>query len=146
MNYALTMQGTVITGVHESAEAFTDATFEHSPRFAGDAVVPVAARAGYQAGLDIRCYEPDGTVKDRVWCITQGYMELPAGWEIIDGSLVEPQIPEADAQPKLLERIERGEVDPSYVVTHRLDLGEAPEGYRMFRDKQDDCIKVVLKP
>ena len=46
----------------------------------------------------------------------------------------------------LLERIERGEVDPSYVVTHHMDLGEAPEGYRMFRDKQDDCIKVVLKP
>jgi threonine dehydrogenase-like Zn-dependent dehydrogenase len=46
----------------------------------------------------------------------------------------------------LLERIEKGEIDPSFVVTHRLPLAEAPNAYRMFRDKQDECIKVVLKP
>ncbi len=46
----------------------------------------------------------------------------------------------------LLERIERGEIDPGFVVTHRLPLHEAPRGYKMFRDKQDECIKVVLKP
>jgi threonine dehydrogenase-like Zn-dependent dehydrogenase len=46
----------------------------------------------------------------------------------------------------LLERIQKGEIDPSFVVTHRLPLDEAPEAYRMFRDKQDDCIKVVLRP
>jgi threonine dehydrogenase-like Zn-dependent dehydrogenase len=46
----------------------------------------------------------------------------------------------------LLERIERGDIDPSYVITHRLPLAEAPEGYRMFSEKEDDCIKVVLKP
>jgi threonine dehydrogenase-like Zn-dependent dehydrogenase len=46
----------------------------------------------------------------------------------------------------LLERIEKGEIDPSFVITHRLALDEAPLAYRMFRDKQDDCIKVVLKP
>ena len=46
----------------------------------------------------------------------------------------------------LLERIERGEIDPSFVITHRLPLQEAAQGYRMFRDKQDDCLKVVLKP
>ena len=46
----------------------------------------------------------------------------------------------------LLERIQRGEIDPSFVITHRLSLDEAPQGYRMFRDKQDDCMKVVLKP
>jgi threonine dehydrogenase-like Zn-dependent dehydrogenase len=46
----------------------------------------------------------------------------------------------------LLERIEKGEIDPSFVITHRMALDEAPLAYRLFRDKQDDCIKVVLKP
>jgi threonine dehydrogenase-like Zn-dependent dehydrogenase len=46
----------------------------------------------------------------------------------------------------LLERIQRGDIDPSFVVTHRMKLGETPEGYRLFRDKMDDCMKVVLTP
>ena len=46
----------------------------------------------------------------------------------------------------LLERIERGEIDPSFVITHRLSLDEAPLGYDIFKHKQDHCIKVVLKP
>jgi threonine dehydrogenase-like Zn-dependent dehydrogenase len=46
----------------------------------------------------------------------------------------------------LLGKIEAGEIDPSFVVTHRLPLEEGPEAYRMFRDKKDGCIKVVLKP
>ena len=47
---------------------------------------------------------------------------------------------------KLLERIERGEIDPSVIISHRVSLDDAPEMYRTFRDKQDDCIKVVMKP
>jgi threonine dehydrogenase-like Zn-dependent dehydrogenase len=46
----------------------------------------------------------------------------------------------------LLERIERGEIDPSFVITHRLNLDEAPHGYDIFKHKEDSCIKVVLKP
>jgi threonine dehydrogenase-like Zn-dependent dehydrogenase len=46
----------------------------------------------------------------------------------------------------LLERIEQGQIDPSFIITHTLKLDEAPRAYRMFRDKQDHCIKVVLKP
>jgi threonine dehydrogenase-like Zn-dependent dehydrogenase len=46
----------------------------------------------------------------------------------------------------LLERIQNGEIDPSFVITHRLPLEQAPQGYKMFRDKQDQCEKVVLKP
>ncbi|PYY23805.1 MAG: glutathione-dependent formaldehyde dehydrogenase [Acidobacteria bacterium] len=46
----------------------------------------------------------------------------------------------------LLERIERGEIDPSFVITHRLPLSDAPGAYKMFRDKQDHCTKVVLDP
>jgi threonine dehydrogenase-like Zn-dependent dehydrogenase len=45
----------------------------------------------------------------------------------------------------LLERIERGEIDPSFVITHTLPLSDAPKGYQLFRDKLDNCEKVVLK-
>lgn len=48
--------------------------------------------------------------------------------------------------PKLLERIERGEINPSFVITHTATLEEGPELYKTFRDKKDGCIKVVLKP
>ena len=48
--------------------------------------------------------------------------------------------------PLLLERIERGEIDPSFIITHRISLEEAPAMYRTFRDKDDACIKVVMKP
>lgn len=46
----------------------------------------------------------------------------------------------------LLERVQNGEIDPSFVITHRLKLEDAPQGYKIFRDKIDECIKVVLKP
>jgi threonine dehydrogenase-like Zn-dependent dehydrogenase len=46
----------------------------------------------------------------------------------------------------LLERIQKGEIDPSFVITHRMTLDQAPQGYAMFKDKQDDCIKIVMKP
>ena len=46
----------------------------------------------------------------------------------------------------LLARIEQGEIDPSFVITHRLRLQDAPHGYEIFKEKLDQCIKVVLKP
>ncbi|PSO81724.1 MAG: glutathione-dependent formaldehyde dehydrogenase [Cyanobacteria bacterium QS_4_48_99] len=46
----------------------------------------------------------------------------------------------------LLERIQNGEIDPSFVITHRLNLEDAPHGYEIFNKKEDDCIKVVLNP
>jgi threonine dehydrogenase-like Zn-dependent dehydrogenase len=45
----------------------------------------------------------------------------------------------------LLERIQRGDIDPSFVITHTLPLSEAPRGYDMFVNKLDNCEKVVLK-
>jgi threonine dehydrogenase-like Zn-dependent dehydrogenase len=47
---------------------------------------------------------------------------------------------------KLLQKIEAGAIDPSFVITHRLRLDDGPEAYKTFRDKQDGCIKVVLTP
>ncbi|MBV6622272.1 MAG: glutathione-dependent formaldehyde dehydrogenase [Rivularia sp. (in: Bacteria)] len=46
----------------------------------------------------------------------------------------------------LLEHIQNGDIDPSFVITHQLPLEQAPKGYEIFKHKQDDCIKVVLKP
>jgi threonine dehydrogenase-like Zn-dependent dehydrogenase len=46
----------------------------------------------------------------------------------------------------LLERVERGDIDPSFVITHRMRLEDAPDGYDVFKNKQDECIKVVLEP
>src|SRR5687768_4350494 len=45
----------------------------------------------------------------------------------------------------LLERIQKGELDPTFIITHRLKLEDAAEGYRIFNDKEDNCEKVVLK-
>ena len=46
----------------------------------------------------------------------------------------------------LLHRIQEGQIDPSFVITHRVSLADGPEMYKTFRDKEDGCIKVVLKP
>lgn len=46
----------------------------------------------------------------------------------------------------LLQRIQNGEIDPSFVITHKMSLEDAPKGYEIFKHKKDNCIKVVLKP
>lgn len=46
----------------------------------------------------------------------------------------------------LLERIQKGDIDPSFVITHRLKLTDAPGAYQTFQEKQDGCIKVVMTP
>ncbi len=46
----------------------------------------------------------------------------------------------------LLEKIQTGEIDPSFVITHKIPLEQAPGAYKTFRDKKDGCIKVVIKP
>ena len=46
----------------------------------------------------------------------------------------------------LLRKVEAGEIDPSFVITHKIGLQDAPGAYKTFRDKEDGCIKVVIKP
>ena|SRR5690349_19393077 len=53
-------------------------------------------------------------------------------------------VPRYHAQ--LLARIESGEIDPSFVITHKVPIDKGPEMYKTFRDKEDGCIKVVLDP
>jgi threonine dehydrogenase-like Zn-dependent dehydrogenase len=56
------------------------------------------------------------------------------------------QTPVQHYLPLLMERIQKGEIDPSFVITHRAKLEDGPGLYKTFRDKKDGCIKVVLTP
>ena len=51
-----------------------------------------------------------------------------------------------DLYPLLLLPALYGEIDPSYIITHRVTLDEAPMMYRTFREKRDGCVKVVMRP
>ena len=77
-----------------------------------------------------------------------GYLDnIPMGSAINRGLTFRmAQTPVQRYLPELLKRIENGEIDPSFVVTHRAKLDEGPAMYKTFRDKEDGCIKVVLKP
>jgi threonine dehydrogenase-like Zn-dependent dehydrogenase len=46
----------------------------------------------------------------------------------------------------LMERIQKGEIDPTFIITHRMKLSDAPNAYEIFKHKQDECMKVVLRP
>ena len=46
---------------------------------------------------------------------------------------------------RLRQRVQRGDIDPSFVISHRLPLAQAAQGYEIFNQKKDNCIKVVLK-
>ncbi len=46
----------------------------------------------------------------------------------------------------LLDRVRNGQIDPSFIITHRMRLEDAPMGYDLFANKEDECVKVVLKP
>ncbi|HEY8160672.1 MAG: zinc-dependent alcohol dehydrogenase [Methylocystis sp.] len=56
------------------------------------------------------------------------------------------QTPVQRYMPRLLERIEKGDIDPSFVVTHHGTLDEGPELYKTFRNRKEGCIKVVMQP
>lgn len=48
--------------------------------------------------------------------------------------------------PHLYEQIKSGKIDPTKIITHKMSLDEAAHGYNIFNKKEDDCIKVILKP
>lgn len=48
--------------------------------------------------------------------------------------------------PAMLEHVQKGELDPSILVSHRMSLEEAPKGYQLFKDKEDNCMRAVFKP
>ena len=48
--------------------------------------------------------------------------------------------------PRLLQHASRGELDPSFLITHRFSLEESPKGYQLFKKKQDGCVRAVFAP
>lgn len=77
-----------------------------------------------------------------------GYLDkIPLGAAVNRGlTLRMAQTPVQAYLPSLLERIVKGDIDPSFVITHRATLEEGPGLYKTFRDKKDGCIKVVMRP
>jgi len=91
-------------------------------------------------------------------CRNGGTVSIPAVYggfidKILFGSIVNRALTVKSGQTHvqrylgpLLELIEHGKIDPSFIITHTLPLADAPQAFRMFRDKEDSCIKVILKP
>ncbi|MBB3311915.1 threonine dehydrogenase-like Zn-dependent dehydrogenase [Rhizobium sp. BK196] len=94
----------------------------------------------------IHCCRNFGTVS--IVGVYGGFLDkIPMGSAINRGLTFKmAQTPVQRYLPLLLERIEKGEIDPSFIITHRASLEDGPDLYKTFRDKQDGCIKVVLKP
>ncbi|MBY0336862.1 MAG: glutathione-dependent formaldehyde dehydrogenase [Acetobacteraceae bacterium] len=94
----------------------------------------------------IHCCRNFGTVS--VVGVYGGFLDkVPFGAVINRGITIKAaQTPVHRYLPRLLQMVEEGKIDPSFVITHRAGLEDGPELYKTFRDKQDNCIKVVLKP
>jgi threonine dehydrogenase-like Zn-dependent dehydrogenase len=94
----------------------------------------------------IHCCRNFGTVS--VVGVYGGFLDkIPMGSAINRGLTFRmAQTPVQSYLPKLLGLIEEGRIDPSFVITHRASLDEGPDLYKTFNDKQDGCIKVVLRP
>lgn len=94
----------------------------------------------------IHCTRNFGTVS--IVGVYGGFVDkIPMGSAINRGLTFRmAQTPVQHYLPILMERIEKGEIDPSFVITHRGALEDGPDLYKTFRDKKDGCIKVVLKP
>lgn len=104
MYYAITVNAdNIITGIQESMTPMTVSSFAANPELANDAVITVDGPMDYRAGENVLCYGTDGKRKSDVWCIENGYMELPPYSQIMDGELVYREMPPEDA-PMSLEQ------------------------------------------
>ncbi|WP_427025481.1 zinc-dependent alcohol dehydrogenase [Aureimonas ureilytica] len=94
----------------------------------------------------IHCTRNFGTVS--IVGVYGGFLDkIPMGSAINRGLTFRmAQTPVQRYLPLLMDRIVKGEIDPSFVITHTGTLEDGPDLYKTFRDKQDSCIKVVLKP
>lgn len=94
----------------------------------------------------IHCCRNFGTVS--IVGVYGGFLDkIPMGSAINRGLTFRmAQTPVQRYLPELMRRIENGDIDPSFVITHRASLEEGPALYKTFREKKDGCIKVVLKP
>lgn len=106
MYYAITVRDGLITARHESRTPITGETFTESTRFAGQEVLPVGPETEYAGGYRVAEYDAAGLLRPLVDRIRDGLREVPAGFELIDGSLVPVAVPEAEVPPTLAQRLE----------------------------------------
>jgi threonine dehydrogenase-like Zn-dependent dehydrogenase len=94
----------------------------------------------------IHCCRNFGTVS--IVGVYGGFVDkIPMGSAINRGLTFRmAQTPVQHYLPQLMKRIQDGEIDPSFVITHQAPLEQGPELYKTFRNKEDGCIKVVLRP
>lgn len=94
----------------------------------------------------IHCCRNFGTVS--IVGVYGGFLDkVPMGSAINRGLTFKmAQTPVQRYLPKLMDLIERGEIDPSFVITHTASLEDGPELYKTFRNKEDGCIKAIMKP
>lgn len=73
--------------------------------------------------------------------------KFPVGAIVTKGLTVRSALQHGQAYvPRLLEHVQRGELDPSYLMTHQFPLEESPRGYEMFKKKEDGCVRAVFRP
>ncbi|MBV8772456.1 MAG: glutathione-dependent formaldehyde dehydrogenase [Deltaproteobacteria bacterium] len=149
----------------DAYEVLMDATGGRGPDACIDAVGLEAHTPGavglydrFKQALMLQTDRPQVLREAIVACRNGGTVSVPGVYGGLDdklpiGSLMNRSVTVKTGQTHvhrylrpLFEQIEKGAIDPSFVVTHTIQLDQAPEAYRMFRDKQDECIKVVMKP
>lgn len=108
MFYAITINDAgMITGRHESMEPITPKIFKGHAVFGGDRVLDVDAGSAYKEGVNIACYDEEGRMRPAAWCIQQGYMEMPEGYELIDGELIKADLPVEELPESIGSRLAR---------------------------------------
>jgi threonine dehydrogenase-like Zn-dependent dehydrogenase len=146
-------------------QALLDATGGRGPDACIDAVGLEGHACGIfgvydrlKQGLMLETERPHALREAIICCRQGGVVSIPGvygGWadKIPFGAIMNKGLTIRTGQThvqkyfgSLLERISKGEIDPSFVVTHHLRLDEAAMGFKIFNEKQDECIKIVLKP
>lgn len=109
MYHAITIKDGRITGRHQSIAEITTDTFAQSPAFAGHQVQAVDAATEYAEGQLMAAYDPAGILRPLIDRINEGLAQVPDGYELIDGQLVETALPEQEAPPTLMARVQAAE-------------------------------------
>jgi threonine dehydrogenase-like Zn-dependent dehydrogenase len=119
---------------------------------------PVGAYDRIKQGLRLETDRPNALRQAMIACRNGGTLSVPGVYggfidKVPFGAVVNKALTVKSGQTHvhrylkpLLERIQNGEIDPGFVVTHRMGLEDAPRGYEMFTQKADECIKIVLSP
>jgi len=131
-----------------------------------DAVIEAVGLESHGAGGVMETLQTKLSATERPYALNQAILACrPGGTVSLPGVFVGPAVPtslgafmgkgltlktgqthvQRYLEP-LMKLIQDGKIDPSFLITHRIGLEEGPEAYKTFRDKQDGCVKVVIRP